>query len=31
MLGMRGREGEREKGREGENFTLFLQGFKYII
>jgi hypothetical protein len=39
MLGMRGREGEgkrgrggeREKGREGEIFTLFLQGFKYII
>jgi hypothetical protein len=27
----RGRGGEREKGREGEIFTLFLQGFKYII
>jgi hypothetical protein len=27
----RGRGGEREKGREGEIFTLFLQGLKYII
>jgi len=27
----RGRGGEREKRREGEIFTLFLQGFKYII
>jgi hypothetical protein len=26
----RGRGGEREKGREGEIFTLFLQGLKYI-
>ncbi|NQE34009.1 hypothetical protein E5S67_01732 [Microcoleus sp. IPMA8] len=27
----RGRGGEREKGRKGEIFTLFLQGLKYII